>query len=105
MWGLLSSRTAVFVAASPIVIGVCVLPVVYMLSAIVLSNVARGPERILFLDTRQLQLLGTTLRLGLGAAMLATVIGASLGFVLARIHLPLKTAARIALVAPAVLPP
>ena len=105
MWGLRSSRTVVLLAAAATFVIVCVLPLVDMLAAIVRPSTGAAALRTALLDSRQLSLLSTTMIVGLGTATLATLIGAPLGFVLARIALPYKAALRIALAAPAVLPP
>jgi iron(III) transport system permease protein len=105
MWGWRSSRTVIVLAAATVFVVACVLPPVFMLTTIVLSTDPIGTLRNAFLDSRQNNLLFTTIRLGVGTAALATAIGVGLGFVLARIALPFKPALRIALVAPAVLPP
>jgi len=105
MWGLRSSRTVVLLAAAATFVIVGVLPLVDMLAAIVRPSTGAAALRAALLDSRQLSLLSTTMIVGLGTATLATLIGAPLGFVLARIALPYKAALRIALAAPAVLPP
>ena len=105
MWGWRSSRTAAILVAATIFVIVCVLPPLYMLSATVRSPTPMATLRGALLDSRQLSLLATTVLLGLMTAGLATAIGAVLGLVLARTALPYKTALRIALVGPAVLPP
>ena len=105
MWGWRSGRTAAILVAATIFVIVCVLPPLYMLSAIARSPAPMATLRGALLDSRQLSLLATTVLLGLMTAGLATAIGAVLGLVLARTALPYKTALRIALVGPAVLPP
>ena len=105
MWGWRSSRTVVIVAATAAFVVVCVLPSLYMLSAIVRSQDPAAVLRTTLLDSRQQGLLYTTIVLGSCTAALATALGAGLGLVLARIALPFKSVVRIALVAPAVLPP
>jgi iron(III) transport system permease protein len=105
MWGWRSSRTAVILVAATIFVIVCILPPAYMLAAIFRST---GPVAALtaaLLDSRQLTLLATTVVLGVATATMASVIGAVLGLALARTTLPYKAALRIALAAPAVLPP
>ena len=78
----------------------CALPVVYMV-----ASALPAIDSAVLLDSRQRGLLYNTIVLGLGTAALATVVGAPLGFALARIPLPFKTALRLALFAPALLPP
>ena len=59
----------------------------------------------LFLDARQRTLLYNTTLLGIGAAALSTAIGVPLGITLARVPLKRKTAIRVVLAAPMLLPP
>jgi iron(III) transport system permease protein len=105
IWGLRSSRTVVLAAAATVFVVVCVLPTLYMVSAIAGAPEPLGLMRSALLDSRQRGLLYTTIVLGVGTAALATAVGTVLGFVLARITLPFATALRIALVVPAALPP
>ena len=105
MWGWRSSRTVVVFAAATAFVGACVLPPLFMLSAIAVSSAPLAILRSALLDNRQQSLLYTTIGIGSGTAAVATAIGVGLGFVLARIALPFKPALRIALIAPAALPP
>jgi iron(III) transport system permease protein len=100
MWGLRSSRTVVIAIATLAFVVFCVLPVLYMM-----ADALSAPTGAVFIDSRQRGLLYTTMLLGAGTATLATLVGAPLGFVLARVPLPFKMAWRLALVAPALLPP
>jgi iron(III) transport system permease protein len=85
---------------------VCMLPMLFMLwAAFAEPRNAVGAIRGVLLDRRQVGLLYNTVLLGCGTAVLATLVGAPLGFGLARFALPLKNILRLALVAPAVLPP
>ena len=102
MWGVLSSRTLLIGAAASAFVASSVLPLAYML---VQSTTAGVSFTALLLDARQRGLLYQTALLGTGTAVVATLIGAPLGLALARVALPLKPALRIALAAPAVLPP
>jgi len=99
----LSSRTVVTGIAVVLFIACCVLPVAYLL-AVPLST-GNVSYRALWLDARQQGLLWNTARLGVGTALLATVLGAPLGLALARIALRGKALLRIVLAAPVVLPP
>ena len=101
MW--LSSRTVVTGTAVVLFIACCVLPVAYLLT--VPLTTGDVSYRALWLDARQQGLLWNTAQLGVGTALLATVIGAPLGLVLARVDLRGKALLRIALAAPVVLPP
>src|SRR5436190_17323025 len=100
MWSLRSTRT-VAIALSTLAFAVfCVAPVAYILGVALSSS-----YNVSFLDSRQLDLLLNTLLLGTGTAAMATVVGAPLGFALARVPLRFTMTARLMLVAPALLPP
>jgi iron(III) transport system permease protein len=106
MWGWRSSRTVVTLTAAAVFVIVCVLPVLSMLWAAFAQprNAVSALQGIL-LDRRQVGLLYNTVLLGCGTAVLATLVGAPLGFGLARFALPFKGGLRLALAAPALLPP
>jgi iron(III) transport system permease protein len=103
-----SARTFVCVAASVLFVLLCVLPTMYMIGmslfsadgSFTLANYSR-----LFVEPRQRQLLLATALLGAGCAIGATLIGAPLGWLLARADLPIKRLLRFALVIPLVIPP
>jgi iron(III) transport system permease protein len=102
MWGYRSSRTLAVGGALAAFALVCGAPFAYMLA----QAGAPGPTySALLLDARQRELLANTAVLGAGTALLATLIGAPLGFVLARIPLRFTPVWRIALAAPLLLPP
>jgi len=88
--------------------GLCVLPVVYM-AGLSLVN-AEGSfsienyRRLLF-EHRQRELLLNSTLLGAISAVFATLLGAPLGLLLARVRLPAKRFLRIALVVPLLIPP
>ncbi|MCA1605893.1 MAG: iron ABC transporter permease [Acidobacteria bacterium] len=87
----------------------CVLPVVYMF-AVSLTEGTTGSftlsnYRQLLTETRQRGLLLTSILLGGGVAIFATILGAPLGLLLARSDLAAKRLLRIALVVPLVVPP
>jgi len=103
MWGLRSSRTAVVGISAAAFVVSSVLPLGYMLAQSVTSGA--GQAAVLLLDARQRALLVTTALLGTGTAILATIIGAPLGLILARVAVPFKPALRVALAAPLALPP
>src|SRR5215211_3878557 len=90
---LLSARSLVIGTAVALFISVCLLPVMYMFA---LSFVDAGGNFTtvnyskLLDDARQRSLLLNSTLLGAGAAMLATLIGAPLGLLLARADLPAK---------------
>ena len=106
MWGWRSSRTVVTLTAAVVFVVVCMLPLLFMLwAAFAEPGNAVSALQGLLLDRRQAGLLYNTVLLGCGTAVLATLVGAPLGFGLARFALPFKSGLRLALVAPAVLPP
>jgi iron(III) transport system permease protein len=102
MWGPRSSRTLVVASAATVFVVMCVLPVSYMFG---LALVSPGSWTAVFLDERQRSLLYNTTVLGLGSALFATMVGAPLGFALARVPLAFKPSLRVALLAPVLLPP
>src|SRR5687768_2855122 len=103
MWRWPSSRTVVVTIAVMLFVACSLLPVAYVLAA-PLSSWTIG-SRGVWLDARQQGLLWNTARLGVGTALLATAIGAPLGFALARIAFRGKSLLRVALAAPVLLPP
>ncbi|HET9531808.1 MAG TPA: iron ABC transporter permease [Blastocatellia bacterium] len=89
-------------------VGVCVLPVIYMLVVSFLDaegNFTIANYSRLLAEARQRNLLLNSTLLGAGAAMLASLIGAPLGLLLARADVPAKRLFRLALVVPLVIPP
>ena len=86
----------------------CVLPVVYMF-VVSLTDAAGSFSlnnyRQLLTDPRQRGLMVTSIMLGGGAAIFATVLGAPLGLLFARARLPAKRLLRIALIVPLAVPP
>jgi iron(III) transport system permease protein len=102
MWAWRSSRTVVLGVAATAFGVVCVLPLAYML---VQAAASGGGYAALLLDARQRALLFNTTVLGIGTALLATLIGAPLGLALARVAVPFKPLWRVALSAPVLLPP
>ena len=105
LWGWRSSRT-VFVGTALVAFAAfCIAPLVSMVAgAFAASGDIRPWDIPVLLDIRQRGLLYTTTALGLGAAVLSTLVGAPLGFALARVTLPFKPLLRVALAAPALLP-
>jgi iron(III) transport system permease protein len=103
MWRWPSSRSVVVTIAVVLFVICCLLPAAYMLTAPLSSwSIA---SKAVWLDGRQQGLLWNTARLGVGTAILGTVIGAPLGLALARIAFHRKSLLRVALAAPALLPP
>jgi len=97
------SRNVVGIFAVAAFVLCSIVPVAYLL----VRSLADGNFDLaaLGLDARQRGLLWNTGILGIGTAMLATALGAPLGVALARVSLPMKGAMRLALAAPALLPP
>jgi len=103
MWRAQPVRTAVIGTALVVFLVSAVVPVVYLLVT-ALTGPAPAYKTVL-LDVRQLGLLYNTTLLGVGAAVFATAIGVPLGIALARVSLHRKSLVRLALSAPALLPP
>jgi iron(III) transport system permease protein len=103
MWRWQSSRTLVL-GFAVLAFGVCcVLPVAWLFLELLRRPPAITSE--LLLDARRRGLLYNTTALGLGAALVATLIGVPLGILLGRVTFPGKAVIRIALAAPAFVPP
>jgi ABC-type Fe3+ transport system permease subunit len=97
------ARTVVIGGALVVFVVCAVGPVAYLL-----FTAAAGPPAAyaaVLLDARQRGLLYNTALLGAGAALLATAIGVPLGIALARVPLRGAGLIRLALSAPALLPP
>jgi iron(III) transport system permease protein len=105
MWGRRSVRTLVIGTAAAIFLVVCVLPFAYMLVRSLSEGARPSTFEALLLDERQRGLLVDSALLASGTAIVATLIGAPLGVVLARVPLPHKALVRLALAAPVTLPP
>lgn len=80
----------------------CALPVAYLFAT---TLGAGGAHATFLLDSRQRGLLYNTALLGIGAALVATAIGAPLGVALARVPLRRTALIRLIAAAPVVLPP
>jgi iron(III) transport system permease protein len=105
MWGWRSGRT-IALGLAMVAFGLfCVLPLAYTI-AMWLSGIDRevSSYKDLLLDSRQRGLLVNTAMLGVGTAMMATLVGVPLGVALARIALPFKAGLRVLLAAPLLLP-
>ena len=103
MWRAQPARTAVIGIALAVFV-VCVgAPVAYLLFA--LLGDGRAAYETVLLDARQRALLFNTALLGTGSALLATAVGVPLGIALARVPFRGRGAIRLALAAPALLPP
>lgn len=107
MWGWRSSRTWVIGLAAALLVMCSVLPLAHMM--VMTLGVEGSPGQAswdaLLLDARQRALLRNTAVFGLGTAVAATLIGAPLGVLLARVELPYKATWRLLLTVPLVLPP
>jgi len=103
MWRWPSSRTVVLAIAVVLFSACCLLPVAYLLT--IPFSTPHAAYGVLWLDARQQGLLWNTALLGVGTALCASAIGAPLGLALARIPLRGKPLLRLALAAPALLPP
>jgi iron(III) transport system permease protein len=100
----LSARHIATATAAAFLLAFTVLPIVYMLW---LSTTGAGLTHYsrLLAEPRQRELLANSLILAAGSAALATLLGAPLGFLLARANLTGKAVFRIALILPLVIPP
>jgi iron(III) transport system permease protein len=106
MWGRRSARTLVLGTAVSLFLIVGVLPAAFVLAR-GLAGGAFGSSllEVLLLDARQRELLVNTGLLAGGTAIVATLIGAPLGLVLARVPMRNQALVRLALAAPVTLPP
>jgi iron(III) transport system permease protein len=98
-----SSRTWVLVVAVLVFVVCCVLPVASLFLELLRRPTALTSE--LLLDARRRGLLSNTIALGVGAALGASLIGVPLGVLLGRVAFPAKGPIRVALAAPAFIPP
>ncbi|HVH27770.1 MAG TPA: iron ABC transporter permease [Vicinamibacterales bacterium] len=105
MWGRRSPRALVLGAAVALFLVVCVLPSAYLLAQSLVEGAASFTFETILLDARQRELLVNSALLASGTAIFATLIGATLGVVLARVSVPYKDLVRLALAAPVTLPP
>jgi iron(III) transport system permease protein len=103
MWRRQFTHTVVIGSALTVFIVCCVAPVVYLLFKSVTS--AETVYSAVLLDPRQRGLLYNTALLGTGTAFVASAIGIPLGIALARTPISNKNAIRLALAAPALVPP
>jgi iron(III) transport system permease protein len=103
-----STRSVLLSLAFILFIGLCVLPIVYMIGVSLVNSeggVNLGNYRRLLFEPRQRELLLNSTLLGASSAMFSTLLGAPLGLFLARARLPAKRLLRIALVIPLITPP
>ncbi|MFY9553603.1 MAG: iron ABC transporter permease [Blastocatellia bacterium] len=105
---LLSAKTMALGGAGVLFVAICVLPLIYMLvvsfTAIDGSFTFDNYGRLLT-EARQRELLMNSTLLGAATAIVATIVGAPLGLLLARVDLPAKSWLRLGLLIPLVLPP
>ena len=102
-----SVRTLTIGIAAILFVLLCALPTIYMFVVSFVNangSFSLANYRLLLTETRQRELLLTSIQLGAGTAVLATAIGVPLGMLLARADLPAKRFLRVALIVPLVLP-
>ncbi len=107
-WRWPSARAVVLSLAVSFFILLCALPAIYMFGVSFTGadgHLSFENYRRLLVESRQRDLLRTSVLLGAGAAMLATLLGAPLGLLLARAGIRGKRWWRLALVIPLVVPP
>src|SRR5215216_2388856 len=105
---LQSTRAIVLGLAIVLFVALCVLPVFYMFSVSIIDpagTFSLDNYRQLFTEPRRRDLLLTSGLLGSGTAIIATILGAPLGLLLARTALRAKWLLRMVLVVPLVVPP
>ncbi|MFY9609322.1 MAG: iron ABC transporter permease [Blastocatellia bacterium] len=104
---LLSAKTMALGVAGVLFVAICVLPLIYMLT-VSFTGIDGGftfdSYGRLLTDARQRELLMNSASLGAATAFVATIVGAPLGLLLARVDLPAKSWLRLALIIPLVLP-
>lgn len=103
-----SARSVILGIAVALFIVLCVMPTGYMLAVSLAGadgSFSLSNYRRLLSEPRQRNLLLTSTMLGAGTSLLATVVGAPLGLLLARADLPAKRLLRLLLVIPLVVPP
>jgi len=102
-----SVRTLTIGIAAILFVMLCALPTIYMFVVSFINadgSFSFANYRLLLTESRQRELLLTSIQLGTGTAVLATAIGVPLGMLLARADLPAKRFLRVALIVPLVLP-
>jgi iron(III) transport system permease protein len=108
VYAMPSARGVTLGVAVALFVVLCVLPILYMFGVSLTGadgSLSADNYRRLLVEPRRRELLFTSTLLGAGAALLATVLGAPLGLLLARASLPAKRLLRVALVIPLVIPP
>lgn len=103
-----TAKMAILTSANMLFLLICVLPVVYMFGSsflgrdggFTLANYSR-----IITESRQRGLLLTSGILGVGSALLAVLLGAPLGLLLARAAVPYRRFLRVLLSVPLVIPP
>lgn len=105
---LLSAKAMALGVAGVLFVAICVLPLIYML-VVSFTGIDGGftfnNYRRLLTEARQRELLMNSTFLGAATAFVATMVGAPLGLLLARVDLPAKSWLRLASLIPLVLPP
>src|SRR4029453_10704662 len=100
---MMSGRGVAFAAAATTLVGV-VVPPLCVPAAFPAWNGGWSDYQAAFLDGRQVRLLINSARIAGGAALLGTAIGAPLGFLLARAPIRARSAVRLGLAVPVVIP-
>ncbi len=104
---VLTTRSAVIGLAFIIFAALCVLPVLYMIGVSLVTadgSVSLKNYGRLLVESRQRELLINSALLGAVSSVFATLLGSTLGLLLARARLPAKGLLRIALVIPLIIP-
>lgn len=100
---MITVRGFVFAAAMAMLAAICVAPLVVLMAAP--AWVGRWDAyRDAILDARQIGLLVNSLRIAGGVAVVATAVGACMGFLLARAPIRARNAVRLGLVVPLLIP-
>ena len=100
---MITRRGLVFASAMAMLVAICVTPLVVLLGAP--AWVGRWDAyRDAILDARQVGLLVNSLRIAGGVAIIATAIGAFMGFLLARAPIRGRNAVRLGLAVPVLIP-
>ena len=100
---MVTGRGLVFAAAIAMLAAICVAPLVVLLAAPAWLG-RWDAYRSAILDARQIGLLVNSLRIASGVAVVATAIGAFLGFLLARAPIRARNAVRLGLAVPVLIP-
>lgn len=100
---MITGRGLVFAAAMAMLAAICVAPLVILLAAPAWEGQWDAYHDAI-LDARQIGLLVNSLRIAGGVAVVATVVGGFLGFLLARAPIRARNAVRLGLAVPVLIP-